>query len=199
MKHNKNIIFIAGHRGMLGSAIYRFLKNKKNIIIKTATKEVLNLENYKATYNYLRKNKINQVYMCAAKVGGILANHNNPVDFLEKNTILEQNIIKACFKNNINKLLLFGSSCIYPVKKKKIKEKDFLSGPLEKTNESYAVAKIFGIRLANSYVEQYPEKKLNYRTMMPCNLFGPNDNYDDKSSHVLAALIKKIIISKKKK
>ena len=184
---------------MLGSAIYRFLKNKKNIIIKTATKEVLNLENYKATYNYLRKNKINQVYMCAAKVGGILANHNNPVDFLEKNTILEQNIIKACFKNNINKLLLFGSSCIYPVKKKKIKEKDFLSGPLEKTNESYAVAKIFGIRLANSYVEQYPEKKLNYRTMMPCNLFGPNDNYDDKSSHVLAALIKKIIISKKKK
>jgi GDP-L-fucose synthase len=192
----KRVAFITGHNGMVGSAILRLL-SKKKIRIVTAEKKNLNLEDYKKTFNFIRKKKITEVYLCAAKVGGVYANTIYPVDFLEKNIQIQFNVIKASYKNNIKKMIVFGSSCVYPIKNRPLKESDFLSGTFEKTNESYALAKIAGIKLAESYTKQYPNKNLNYISVMPCNIFGPNDNYDNLNSHVMAALIKKIIIAKK--
>ena len=181
--HSK--IFLAGHKGMLGSSILRILKQKgyKNLI--TIDKKRLDLRDQKS------------VIIAAAKVGGIKANINYPANFINDNLQIQTNLISASYENNVKKLILFGSSCIYPKNlKKPIKENQILSGKLEKTNESYAVAKIAGVKLIEAFNRQY---KTNYICLMPCNLFGPNDNYDLQSSHFLPALIKKIFIASKKK
>ena len=193
--HSK--IFLAGHKGMLGSSILRILKQKgyKNLI--TIDKKRLDLRDQKSVKKFLKKKKPRAVIIAAAKVGGIKANINYPANFINDNLQIQTNLISASYENNVKKLILFGSSCIYPKNlKKPIKENQILSGKLEKTNESYAVAKIAGVKLIEAFNRQY---KTNYICLMPCNLFGPNDNYDLQSSHFLPALIKKIFIASKKK
>jgi GDP-L-fucose synthase len=188
-------IFLAGHKGMVGSAILNKLK-KKNSKIFVASKKEIDLENYYQTENFFKKNKFDEIYLCAAKVGGILANENFPVEFLIKNINIQNNCISLAYKYKIKKLLFLGSSCIYPkFAKQPIKEKYLLSGKLEKTNEAYALAKISGLKLCEFYNKQY---KTDYRAVMPTNLYGPNDNYDLKNSHVIPALIKKALSLKKK-
>ena len=191
-------IFIAGHNGMVGSAIYKKLnKNNSNNKLITASKDKLNLKNFDKTYNFFKKHKFDEVYLCAAKVGGILANKTYSADFINENLLIQYSCINAAFKTNVKKLLFLGSSCIYPKNSKiPIKEKYLLTGDLEKTNEPYAIAKIAGLKLCQSYNYQY---KTDFRSVMPTNLYGPNDNYDELSSHVLAALIKKIYNAKKNK
>ena len=193
--HSK--IFLAGHKGMLGSSILRILKQKgyKNLI--TIDKKRLDLRDQKSVKKFLKKKKPRAVIIAAAKVGGIKANINYPANYINDNLQIQTNLISASYENNVKKLILFGSSCIYPKNlKKPIKENQILSGKLEKTNESYAVAKIAGVKLIEAFNRQY---KTNYICLMPCNLFGPNDNYDLQSSHFLPALIKKIFIASKKK
>lgn len=191
-------IFIAGHKGMVGSAILRQIKNSKADII-VRTKKQLNLTNEKKVFKFFEANKLDQVYLCAAKVGGILANMNYPVDFLLNNIKIQNNIITACHKYGVKNLIFIGSSCIYPKNiSRKIKETDILTGELEKTNEAYALAKITGIKLIQSINQQY-KKYNNFKILMPCNLYGPNDNYHANNSHVLAALIRKFSTAKKKK
>ena len=190
-------IFVAGHNGMLGSSILRILKQKgyKNLI--TIDKKKLDLRDQKSVKNFFKKKKPHVVIIAAAKVGGIKANMNYPANFINDNLQIQTNLISASYHNKVKRLILFGSSCIYPKNlKKPIKENQILSGKLEKTNESYAVAKIAGIKLIEAFNEQY---KTNYVCLMPCNLFGPNDNYDLQNSHFLPALIKKIFIASKKK
>jgi GDP-L-fucose synthase len=190
----KKKVFIAGHNGMVGSAILRKLKNKKNIKILVAKKQQLNLLNFKKVLNFFKKNKIDEIYLCAAKVGGILENKNKQADFIYENSLIALNIIHAAFQCRIKKLLNFGSSCIFPKSKKKLFENDLLTGKLEPTNEGYAIAKILAIKLCEKYNLQYGKVYgLDYRSVMPCNLFGPNDNYDLNSSHVIPALIRKFI------
>ncbi len=190
-------IFIAGHKGMLGSSILRVLKKRGYKRIITIPKKKLDLRNQKSVENFFKVSKPEVVIIAAAKVGGIKANINYPANFINDNLQIQTNLISSSFQNKVKKLILFGSSCIYPKNlKRPIKEKDFMTGVLEKTNESYAIAKIAGIQMIKSYNEQY---KTNYICLMPCNLFGPNDNYDLENSHFLAALIKKIYLTSKKK
>ena len=193
-------IFIAGHKGMVGSAIYRQIKkNKSNSQIFVKSKKQLDLTKEKNVYKFFEKNKFDQVYLCAARVGGILANMNYPVDFLLDNIKIQNNIITACHKYGVKNLIFIGSSCIYPKNiSRKIKETDILTGELEKTNEAYALAKITGIKLIQSINQQY-KKYNNFKILMPCNLYGPNDNYHANNSHVIAALIRKFSTAKKKK
>ena len=192
-------IFIAGQNGMVGSALYRFaIKNRlSNEIIKLNRKDIDFLDK-KKTFNFLKKQKPDIVFICAAKVGGILANNNYPVDFLLNNLEIQNNLISGCFEANIDRVIFFGSSCIYPKhyykKNKSFKEEHMLSGNLELTNEPYAIAKIAGIKLCESYNRQYNR---DYRSIIPCNLYGPNDNFHPDNSHVLAALIKKFNYAKK--
>ena len=195
---NKNSkIFIAGHNGMVGSALVRILKNKNYKNIYMISKKNLNLANQKDTYNFLGKIKPDYVIVAAAKVGGIVANNNFRGDFIIENLLIQSNLIIGSFKNKIKNLIFLGSSCAYPKKVKiPIKEEYLLSGALEPTNEPYAVAKIAGIKLCESISKQY---KKNYFTVMPTNLYGPNDNYDLKTSHVLPALIKKVHLAKIRK
>jgi len=195
---NKNSkIFVAGHNGMVGSAIIRALKDNNYKNIYTISKNKLNLTNQKDTYNFLKKIKPDCVIVAAAKVGGIVANNNFKGDFILENLLIQNNLIIGSFENKINNLIFLGSSCAYPKKTKiPIKEEYLLSGPLEPTNEPYAVAKISGIKLCESISKQY---KKNYFTIMPTNLYGPNDNYDLKTSHVLPALIKKVHLAKIRK
>lgn len=195
---NKNSkIFIAGHNGMVGSALVRILKNKNYKNIYTISKKNLNLANQKDTYDFLGKIKPDYVIVAAAKVGGIVANNNFRGDFILENLLIQDNLIIGSFKNKIKNLIFLGSSCAYPKKIKiPIKEEYLLSGALEPTNEPYAVAKIAGIKLCESISKQY---KKNYFTVMPTNLYGPNDNYDLKTSHVLPALIKKVHLAKIRK
>lgn len=184
-------IFIAGHNGMVGSAILRILKEKKKLKLITRTKKKLDLTDQKKVDHFFKINQIDQVYMCAAKVGGILANINYPVDFLLNNIQIQNNVINACVKHKVKNLIFIGSSCIYPKNiKKKISEDDLLSGRLEETNSAYALAKITGIKLIQSYINQH-KLNYNYKILMPCNLYGKNDNFDKVNSHVLAALIRK--------
>ena len=186
-------IFIAGHKGMVGSAIYRNISKKNKIIV--AEKKDLNFLNFEKTYNFFKKHKFDHVYICAAKVGGILANTTYPADFIYENLQIQNNCIISSFKTKVKKLLFFGSSCIYPKDTAiPIKEKYLLTGKLEKTNDAYAIAKIAGIKMCQSFNNQY---NTDFRAVMPTNLYGPNDNYDPSNSHVLAALIKKILIAKK--
>jgi GDP-L-fucose synthase len=187
----KNRIYVAGHNGMVGSALLRILeKNKKNQLI-TADRNYLNLTNQTKVKNFFKKEKINQVYIAAAKVGGIYANNNFPAEFIYENIMIQTNIIHAAFLYGVKKLLFLGSSCIYPrMVNQPMKEQALLTGILEPTNEPYAIAKISGIKMCESYNRQYgASHKIDYRSIMPTNLFGPNDNYSSVNSHVIPALI----------
>ena len=189
-------VFIAGHNGMLGSSILRELKKKGYKKIITIDKKKLDLRDQNAVSKFIKNKKPEAVIVAAAKVGGIKSNIEYPANFISDNLQIQTNLITSSHTNNVKKLILFGSSCIYPKNlKKPIKESQILSGVLEETNESYAIAKIAGIKMIESFNKQY---KRNYICLMPCNLFGPNDNYDLKNSHFLPALIKKIYLASKK-
>ena len=190
-------IFITGHRGLVGSAIVRTLikKGYKNII--TINKKKLDLRNQAKVFNYFRRKKIDAVINAAGTVGGIYANNKYKAEFIYDNLAIQNNVIHACYQNKVKSLVFLGSSCIYPKKSKiPIKEEYLLSGGLEKTNEPYAIAKIAGIKMCESYNYQY---KTNYKCLMPCNIYGPNDNYNSLTSHFIPALISKISKAKKKK
>ncbi len=183
-------IYLAGHKGLVGSAILRRLKklNFKNIYFQTSNQ--LDLRNQNKVYNYFKKIKPEAVIIAAAKVGGINANNIFKGNFIFDNLSIQNNLIDASYKNGVKNLVFLGSSCVYPKNSKQpIKEEYLLSNYLEKTNEPYAVAKIAGIKLCESYNYQY---NLNYKCLMPCNAYGINDNYDLISSHFLPALINKI-------
>lgn len=183
-------IFIAGHRGMVGSAITRKLIADGNNNIIIAPKNELNLLNQEDVNDFFSSNHIQQIYLAAAKVGGIHANNIYPADFIYENLLIESNIIHAAHKNNIEKILFLGSSCIYPkLATQPIKESCLLTGHLESTNEPYAIAKIAGIKLCESYNRQYGR---DYRSVMPTNLYGPNDNFHLDNSHVIPALIRRV-------
>ena len=190
-------VFIAGHNGMLGSAILRELKKKgyKKLII--IDKKKLDLRNQNSVRKFFKKKKPDAVIIAAAKVGGIKANIDYPANFISDNLEIQTNLITSSYLHKVKKLILFGSSCIYPKHlKKPIKENQILTGVLEETNESYAIAKIAGIKMIESFNKQF---NTNYICLMPCNLFGPKDNYDLKNSHFLPALIKKIYLASLKK
>ena len=188
-------IFLAGHKGHLGSAIYKKLKKKGFKKIITIDKKKLNLLDQKKVFSFLKNNKPKIVIIAAARVGGIYANNNNRAEFIYENLTIQNNLIHGSYINGIKNLIFFGSSCIYPKNIiKTITEDMLLSGKLEYTNEPYAVAKIAGVKLCENYNRQY---KTNYKCLMPCNSYGPNDNYDLKNSHFFAALIKKIYLAKK--
>jgi len=187
-------IYIAGHRGMVGSAIYRNLLQKgfTNIVCKTSAE--LDLRNQQAVNDFFVAEKPEYVFLAAAKVGGIIANNTYRADFIYENLMIEANIIHAAFVNKVAKLLFLGSSCIYPkLAPQPLKEEYLLSGYLESTNQPYAIAKIAGIELCDSYRRQYG---CNFISAMPTNLYGPNDNYDLNNSHVLPALLRKFITAK---
>lgn len=186
----KSKIYVAGHNGLVGSSIIRRLKLKGYKNILTENRKNLDLTNQKKVFDFLKKKKPKIVIIAAAKVGGIYANNTYRADFIYENLAIQNNLIHGSFLNNIKNLLFLGSSCIYPRDSKQpIKEKYLLKGPLEFTNEPYAIAKIAGIKLCENYNFQY---KTNYKCLMPTNVYGPGDNYDPKNSHVFAALIKKI-------
>ena len=193
----KSKIYIAGHKGMVGSAVLKhFQKNKyKNLITKN--RKQLNLLSQNQTEKFLKKTKPDFIIIAAAKVGGIAANDDFKANFIYENLMIQTNLIHSAYKVGIKKLIFLGSSCIYPkLSKQPIKEDSLLSGKLESTNDAYAIAKIAGLKMCDSYNKQY---NLNYICLMPTNLYGPNDNYDLKTSHFFPALIKKIINAKKKK
>ena len=198
MINTQSKIFIAGHKGMLGSSILKFLKKKKYKNLITIERKKLDLRNQDSVKKFFSLKKPEVVIIAAAKVGGIKANMDYPAKFIADNLQIQTNLILSSYNSKVKKLILFGSSCIYPKNlKKPIKENEIMSGTLEKTNESYSVAKIAGIQMIKAFNEQY---KTNYICLMPCNLFGPNDSYDLNNSHFIPALIKKIfIVSKKKK
>jgi GDP-L-fucose synthase len=193
--NKSNKIYIAGHRGMVGSGIERKLKSEgyNNIITKTSAD--LDLRNQSEVNNFFEKEKPEYVFLSAAKVGGIHANNTYRAEFIYDNLMIEANIIHASYQNNTNKLLFLGSSCIYPkIAPQPLKEEYLLSGFLEHTNQPYAIAKIAGIEMCDSYRSQFG---CNFISVMPTNLYGTNDNYHPENSHVLPALIRKIIIAKK--
>lgn len=185
-------IYVAGHTGMVGSAIVRLLKKKKVKLI-TKSRQDLDLIDQKQVLNFLKTNKPDQVYLAAAKVGGINSNQSFPADFIYQNAMIQANIINSSFLSGVKKLLFLGSSCIYPrLCSQPIKEESLLSGYLEPTNEPYAIAKILGIKLCESYNRQYSDThNIDYRSIMPTNLYGPGDSYDIVNCHVIPALIKK--------
>ena len=191
---NKKKIWVAGHNGMVGKAICKRLEDK-NLNILTVNKNALDLTDQKKTFSWIKKNTPQVVFLAAAKVGGIKANSLNQAEFLYQNLMIQNNVIKAAAKLNVEKLIFLGSSCIYPKEANQpIKESSLLCKPLEKTNEGYAIAKIAGLKLC-SYL--FEEHKKDFITVMPTNLYGPNDNFDLDNSHVLAALINKITYAKK--
>jgi len=188
MKDSK--IFVAGHRGMVGSSIVESLKKKGYCNLITKTRRELDLLNQKAVSTFFENEKIDYVILCAAKVGGILANNTYRADFIYENLQIASNIIKASYDTCVDKLINLGSSCIYPRDSKiPIKEEYLLTGELERTNEPYAIAKIAALKMCESFYEQYGS---NFYSLMPCNLYGPRDNFDPQTSHVLPALINKI-------
>ena len=193
---NKNSkIFLAGHTGLVGSAILRFLKKKNYKNIVTASSRKINFLDQRKTYSFLKRNKFNSVIIAAAKVGGIKANNTYRAQFIYENLEIQNNLIHGSYLAGIKNLLFLGSSCVYPKNcSQPMKESYLLSGKLEKTNEPYAIAKIAGIKMCENYNFQY---KTNYKCIMPTNTFGPNDNYDFENSHFFPALLKKIIIAKK--
>lgn len=182
-------IFVAGHRGMVGSAIVRQLQAKGYQHIITATHAELDLCNQAAVQQFFADQNIDQVYLAAAKVGGIHANNTYPADFIYENLMIEANVIHAAHMNNVQKLMFLGSSCIYPkFAQQPMAETELLKGELEATNEPYAIAKIAGIKLCESYNRQFDR---DYRSVMPTNLYGPHDNYHPENSHVIPALLRR--------
>lgn len=199
MLKKKYKIFVTGHNGLVGSSLVRRLKyfGYDNLILKT--RKQLDLRNQRKVEIFFKKNKIDAVINAAGTVGGIYANNKYKADFIYDNLSIQNNIIHSCYKNKIKNLIFLGSSCIYPRNcKQPIKEEYLLTGKLEKTNEPYAIAKIAGVKLCESYNYQY---NTNYKCLMPANLYGPNDNYHLENSHFLPALILKIqnAITQKKK
>jgi GDP-L-fucose synthase len=186
----KHRIFVAGHKGMVGSAIVRLLKNQDVEIISKDRSE-LDLLNQGSVQKFFEHEKIDQVYLVAAKVGGIHANNNYPADFIYENVMVQTNVIHSAFLNGVKKLLFLGSSCIYPkYANQPMKEDELLAGKLEPTNEPYAIAKIAGIKMCESYNRQYGKSHgVDYRSIMPTNLYGPGDNYHPENSHVIPGLI----------
>ena len=193
----KSKIYIAGHKGMVGSSVLRHFKKKgyKNLFFKD--RKSLNLLDQRKTYTYLKKIRPDFVIIAAAKVGGILANQQLKAEFIYENIMIQANLIHSSYLVGVKKLIFLGSSCIYPkYSKQPIKEKYLMTGKLEKTNENYATAKIAGYQMCEAYNKQY---KTNYLCLMPTNLYGPNDNYNLKTSHFFPALISKIYSAKKDK
>ena len=186
----KSKIYIAGHKGLVGSAIFRKLKKKGFKKILVASKSKLDLTNQSKVYNFIKKEKPKFIFIAAAKVGGIYSNNKYPAEFIHNNIIIQNNIIHSAYLCGIKNLIFLGSSCVYPrLCKQPIKESYLLNGELEKTNEAYAIAKIAGIKMCESYNRQY---KTNYKCLMPTNTFGPNDNYDPLNSHFFPSLIRKV-------
>lgn len=194
MSIDKNIkIYVAGHRGMVGSAIVRQLQAKdfNNLVMRTHAE--LDLTNQQAVADFFEREKPDQVYLAAAKVGGIHANNTYPAEFIYQNLMMEANVVHQAFQAGVKKLLFLGSSCIYPkLAPQPMAEDALLTGKLEATNEPYAIAKIAGIKLCESYNRQYGQShEIDYRSVMPTNLYGPGDNYHPENSHVIPALIRR--------
>lgn len=182
-------VFVAGHRGMVGSAIVRQLEQHNGIEVVVRTRTQLDLTNQRAVQDFFSDEKIDQVYLAAAKVGGIIANNTYPADFIYENLMIECNIIHSAHESGIQELLFLGSSCIYPkLAEQPMQEAALLTGQLEPTNEPYAIAKIAGIKLCESYNRQHNR---DYRSVMPTNLYGPNDNFHPENSHVIPALLRR--------
>ncbi|WP_159870247.1 MULTISPECIES: GDP-L-fucose synthase [unclassified Raoultella] len=185
----KSKVYVAGHKGMVGSAIVRNLSARDDVEIITADRNELDLLDTNSVNDFFRKNKIDQVYLAAAKVGGIVANNTYPADFIYQNLMIQNNVINAAHNNGVQKLMFLGSSCIYPkLATQPITEGQLLQGTLEPTNEPYAIAKIAGIKLCESYNRQYNR---DYRSVMPTNLYGENDNFHPSNSHVIPALMRR--------
>jgi GDP-L-fucose synthase len=188
--NKRSRIYVAGHKGLVGSAIIRKLKEKGFNKIITADRKQLNLISQKKVFQFLKKKKPDFIFIAAAKVGGIYSNNKYKGQFIYENLMIQSNLIHSAFLLGINDLIFLGSSCIYPrLCKQPIKESYLLEGKLEKTNDSYAIAKIAGIQMCESYNNQY---KTNYKCLMPTNTFGPNDNYHKLNSHFVPSLIRKI-------
>ncbi|WP_324295573.1 GDP-L-fucose synthase [Rheinheimera sp. UJ51] len=182
-------VFVAGHNGMVGSAIVRQLAKRGDVEIITRSRSELNLLNQADVQAFFAEQQLDQVYLAAAKVGGIIANNTYPAEFIYENLMIEANIIHAAHLNNVQQLLFLGSSCIYPkLAEQPMAEQALLTGTLEPTNEPYAIAKIAGIKLCESYNRQYGR---DYRSVMPTNLYGPNDNFHPDNSHVIPALLRR--------
>ncbi len=189
MDGNKSPIFVSGHMGMVGSAIVREIDRRGNQRVLVAKRSELDLTNQQEVEDFFKTNQISSIVIAAAKVGGIQANNSYPAEFIYENIMIQSNIINSAHNSGIQDLLFLGSSCIYPkLASQPISEKELLSGKLEPTNEPYAIAKIAGIKLCESYNRQYGR---NYRSIMPTNLYGPNDNFNLENSHVLPALIRR--------
>ena len=181
-------VFVAGHRGMVGSAIARQLA-QHHVEIVTAERDQLDLTNQADTHGFMQEQQVNQVYLAAAKVGGILANSECPAEFIYQNLVIDSNVIHSAWQSGVRKLLYLGSSCIYPrLAPQPITEESLLNGTLEPTNEPYAITKIAGIKLCESYNRQYGT---DYRSVMPTNLYGPNDNFHPDRAHVIPALMRR--------
>lgn len=196
LKNKTNKIYVAGHTGLVGSAIVRSLQsrghNETELILRT--RRELDLTNQEAVRKFFKNERPTHVYLAAAKVGGISANMNYPAEFIWQNILIAANVIEAAFSNGVNKLLFLGSSCIYPkMAKQPMQEQALLTGNLEPSNEPYAIAKIAGIKMCESYNRQYSKSHgIDFRSLMPTNLYGPNDNFHPTNSHVIPALIRRI-------
>lgn len=187
--HANKRIYIAGHRGMVGSALLRQLQQHEDVEVITRTHNELDLTDQAAVRSFFQKERIDELYLAAARVGGIHANNTYPADFIYDNLMIECNIVHHAFKAGVHKLLFLGSSCIYPKQAEQpMRENTLLTGVLESTNEPYAIAKIAGIKLCESYNRQHG---VDYRSVMPTNLYGPNDNFHPENSHVIPAMIRR--------